>query len=48
MLEIRKFVGTLIWEFCETFDISLGKSAPKILGMMIGCNNFKETKKEKK
>ena len=33
---IKRFIGKLIWDFAETFHISLGNLGPTIFGWMVG------------
>lgn len=34
---IKRLIGRLIWDFSESFHISLGNLAPIIFGWMIGA-----------
>ncbi len=34
---IKRLIGRLIWNFSESFHISLGNHAPTIFGWMIGA-----------
>jgi len=38
----RSFVACLLWNFCEFFNLSLGKYAPKIFGYSIGSKPLKK------
>jgi hypothetical protein len=33
---IKRFIGVIIWNFCETMRIDVGRLAPIIFGWMIG------------
>jgi hypothetical protein len=43
---MKKFIGKLIWNISEYFDIDLGKFAPIIFGWMIGSKPVHIDKEE--
>lgn len=41
---VKQWLATQVWNFCEFWDISLGKYTPHIFGCMIGCTSYKKIK----
>ena len=35
-------LASCIWNFCEYFRLSVGKLAPYLFGLVIGCNPHKK------
>jgi len=43
---MKSQIGKTIWDFCEFWDISLGKFAPVVFGWMIGSKGHMVDKEE--
>ena len=41
------FLGSVIWNTCETLNLSLGKFSPYIFGLMMGRMPNKEKEEQK-
>jgi hypothetical protein len=43
---IKRFIGKLVWNFAETYHISLGNLGPTIFGWMVGVKGKKVRENE--
>jgi hypothetical protein len=46
-MKISQSIASIIWNFCEYREISLGKLAPYVVGLMIGRKPHKQEKRKK-
>lgn len=36
-MKIRQRIAKEIWDFCEFYNLPLGRLAPHVFGWMVGC-----------